>query len=180
MEDLSLHILDLVENSIEAGAGRIDIEVVEDLKADRLTIKITDDGRGMDSEVLKRVFDPFFTTKTVRRVGLGLSLFRDAARQAGGDLSISSQPNRGTRLKAVFQHSHVDRQPLGDLEQTLITLVVGNPRIRFRYQHKRNEWKQQFDSAKLESDVKLDPLDLVKRTTLIREQLRRTNKKSTT
>lgn len=135
VEDLSLHILDIVENSIAAGASCVEITIREDLATDRLEVEIADDGQGMNAEMKEKALSPFFTSKTVRRVGLGLPLFREAARRAGGELTVTSQPGQGTCVKAVFQHSHLDRQPLGDLAKTLTTLIIGNHNVRFVYMH---------------------------------------------
>jgi len=146
MEDLSLHILDIVENSIDAGAKIVEINICEDLKEDLLIIEIIDDGKGMDQDMLKKALDPFFTTKTVRKVGMGLSLFREAARIANGDLSIKSVVGRGTILRAAFQHSHIDRKPLGDMAKTMITLIVGHPEIRFKYLHRKNDMESRLDT----------------------------------
>lgn len=147
MEDLSLHVLDIVENSIRAGAKKIEIRIHEDLKADCLEIEIRDDGAGMDVSTMEKALDPFFTTKSVRKVGLGLSLFREAARAAGGDMVIQSEPGRGTNVKATFRYSHIDRKPLGDMSKTLATLVIANPEVRFRCLHEKNDEEQQFDSG---------------------------------
>jgi hypothetical protein len=152
MEDLSLHILDIVENSIRAGAKEIEILIRENLAADLLEIVIQDDCAGMDAATRERVLDPFFTTKSVRKVGLGLSLFKEAARQAGGDLVVASGPEKGTRIEATFQHGHIDRKPLGDMALTLQTLMIGNPDIHYRYIHQKNGEEQRFDSAESNSD----------------------------
>lgn len=146
MEDMSLHILDIVENSIRAGAMDVEININEDTGADLLEIEIRDDGAGMNQTTLEKALDPFFTTKTVRKVGLGLSLFREAARSAGGDMILKSEAGKGTRVKATFQHSHVDRQPLGDLAKTLEILIIANPEVRFRYYHRENGEEHRFDS----------------------------------
>ncbi len=146
MEDMSLHILDIVENSIRADAKEVEIRIDEDVAADRLEVTIRDDGAGMDQATLEKALDPFFTTKTVRKVGLGLSLFREAARATGGDMTVQSKPGKGTRVKATFQHSHVDRQPLGDLTKTLEILIIANPEVRFRYYHRENGEEYRFDS----------------------------------
>ena len=69
MEDLSLHILDIVENSIRAKASRVEIKVIEDMAKDLLMIEIKDNGQGIDEETTKKVLDPFFTTRTTRKVG---------------------------------------------------------------------------------------------------------------
>jgi DNA mismatch repair ATPase MutL len=149
MEELSLHILDIVENSLRAGAKDVGISIIDDSQTDSLTIEINDDGSGMDAATLKQAFDPFFTTQSVRKVGLGLSLFREAARATGGDLSVVSSPDQGTRIKATFQKSHVDRQPLGDITKTLKTLLVANPEVRFRCTHRIDDEISQFDSAEI-------------------------------
>jgi len=176
MEDLSLHILDLVENSIEAGASKVEVRLREDLKADRLTIEIDDNGKGMDDEMLKRALDPFFTTKKVRRVGLGLSLFQQAALAAGGDFAIQSKPGRGTKLKASFQLSHIDRKPLGDMTKTVITLIVGHPDVRLMYQHRKNGLMQRFDSGALTEGQDLSSMSVVELVTLVRKHLQVKNK----
>ena len=161
MDDLSLHILDVVENSIEADARNIIIQIWEDSKADKLTIEISDDGRGMDEATLQKVLDPFYTTRKVRRVGLGLSFLQQAAQLANGDLSIHSQVGQGTTVKATFQHSHIDRKPLGDMAKTLITLVIGHPNIRFRYAHQKNGQKGEIDTRELVKAGEASSLSIV-------------------
>ncbi len=135
MQELSLHILDLAYNAVEAGARHVSIDVVEERAADRLTIAVSDDGRGMDEATARQVTNPFYTSRTTRRVGLGLSLLEAAAEAAGGGLRIRSAPGRGTTIEATFQLSHVDRAPLGDLPGTVLVLVVGEPDVAFRYRH---------------------------------------------
>ncbi len=146
MEDLSLHIMDIVENSIRAGAKEVGIRIKEDIRANLLEIEILDDGSGMDAATQERALDPFFTTKSVRKVGLGLSLFRESAREAGGDLVVESTAGKGTRIKVDFQYDHIDRRPLGDIVQTLRMLMVGSPEVRFRYIHQQNGDEQRLDS----------------------------------
>jgi len=172
MEDLSLHILDIVENSIAAGAGCVQITIREDLPADRLEIEIVDDGKGMAPEMIRKALDPFFTSKTVRRVGLGLPMFREAARRAGGELTIDSEPGRGTRVHAIFQHSHLDRQPLGDMEATLVTLIVGNPGVRLKYLHRRAGREVSLDTAELGAAEDWSALTVVERASLVRKRLK--------
>ena len=98
MEDLSLHVLDIAENSIAAGASHVEIRVRESRREDRLSIEIIDNGRGMSEDMLQKATDPFFTTRTTRRVGLGLSLFEQAAKRAGGEFKIASCPGAGTKV----------------------------------------------------------------------------------
>ncbi|MGE5585441.1 MAG: ATP-binding protein [Bacillota bacterium] len=147
MRELSLHVLDIVQNSIAAGARTVDVVISEDEACDLLTIEVADDGAGIPADILESVLDPFYTTRSTRRVGLGLPLFREAARAAGGDLHVESRPDQGTRVRATFKMSHIDRAPLGDMAQTVALLVVCNPDVRFRYRHTRGHVEFSFDSA---------------------------------
>ncbi|MEW5960311.1 MAG: ATP-binding protein [Chloroflexota bacterium] len=138
MREIALHILDIAENSVSAGAQRIEISVEEDLLNDRLNISIKDDGRGMDKDLLASVTNPFVTSRTTRKVGLGLPLFKAAAEACGGHLHLDSTPGRGATVDVQFQRSHIDRMPLGDLVGTWRILLVGFPDVRwlFRYRAK--------------------------------------------
>jgi len=137
LKDLSLHILDIVENAISAKAKRIDVVVIEEPKEDRLVIEIKDDGIGMDEEISQKAIDPFFTTRTSRRVGLGLSLMAQAAQEAGGILRIESELGKGTKVTATFQYHHIDRKPLGSMIETMTTLLLGNPELNISYTHQK-------------------------------------------
>ena len=156
MEDLALHILDLAQNSIEAGANAIDIDLLEDMAADRLIIEVRDNGRGMDAETLSRVTDPFYTTRTTRRVGMGLPLLSQAARAAGGDVEIDSRPGVGSRVRAVFQYRHIDRAPIGDVETTLMVLLASHPDLEIRFRHCVGDEVFELDSHALRA-AGIDP-----------------------
>jgi len=132
MPDLSMHILDIVENSTRAGAKEVSLAIVEDNKANRVTITIIDDGKGMTEEELKRALDPFYTTKKERRkVGLGLPMLRETAEQAGGSLVVTSAPGKGTEVRARMVLDHIDRPPLGDINETLQIVITTNPGVIF-------------------------------------------------
>jgi len=135
MEDLSLHILDIAENCVAAAAQEISILIDEDSAKDRLYLEIRDNGEGMEEETRSQVLDPFFTTRTTRRVGLGLPLLAQAARDSGGGLEVDSAPGVGTTVRAEFQLSHPDRKPLGDVAATLGAILAGRPELSvcFRY-----------------------------------------------
>lgn len=139
MKELSLHILDVAENGISAGATLIEIEVDEARKANRLKIVIADNGRGIPDDMITVVTDPFYTTRTTRRVGLGLSLLRSAAERCDGLMRIESAPEQGTRITAEFKYDHIDRAPIGDMVSTITTLVMGNPDVDFKYGHQIDE-----------------------------------------
>ena len=173
MEDISLHILDIAENSVAAGADMIEIKIVEDKEKDLLTVEINDNGVGMEEETVKKVLDPFFTTKTTRRFGLGLPLLSEAARAANGDLSIKSRKGEGTRIKATFQHSHFDCQPLGDIGQTILTLVMGNPEVDIIYIHKRNNHMHCSDTRKIKTQLKDKPINSPEGIRMLKEDLKR-------
>ena len=153
MEDLSLHILDIVENSIEAGANRVEIRILEDLKKDIFSLEIRDNGKGMSEEALKSVTDPFYTTRKTRGVGLGLSLLYQSAKEAEGDVSITSEKGVGTTVYAYFKHSHIDRRPLGNIVDTLVVLIAGNPEIDFFYEHRRNGSTYSIDTKEIKSEL---------------------------
>ena len=135
MRELSLHILDIVENGITAGADCIHIDVIESRTADFLTIKIRDNGRGIPAEKLARLKDPFVTSRTTRRVGLGLPLLAAAAERCDGELAVEAGTVGGTAVTATFRYSHIDRAPVGDMASTMATLLMGNPQIDFVYTH---------------------------------------------
>lgn len=135
MEDLSLHVLDIVENSLAAKARKVAIRIEERRSRDRRVLEIADDGRGMGRRRLARALDPFFTTRTTRRIGLGLPFLAQAAEATGGKLRLSSEPGRGTRVRATFRLGHPDLQPLGDMAETMSVLIAGHPETEFRYTH---------------------------------------------
>jgi hypothetical protein len=173
MEDLSLHILDIVENSVAAQAGTIEIRLSEDKKKDVLSVEVIDNGIGMDEETQKKALDPFFTSKKVRRFGLGLSLLSESAKAANGHLSIKSKKGKGTRIRANFQYSHIDRRPLGNIGQTITTLVIGNPDVDFIYVHKKDGHRYVFDTRKIRSQLKGSPMNSLDGMRMIREELRK-------
>jgi anti-sigma regulatory factor (Ser/Thr protein kinase) len=173
MEDLSLHILDIAENSLAAGATHVSIRIHEGCQEDRLTLEIADNGRGMGSGALQEAADPFFTTRTTRRVGLGLPLLEQAARRAGGELRIESRPGAGTKVTAVFQLSHIDRQPLGDVAGTLLSLVIGHPEVDFTYLHQRDGSEVSFSARETAAQLGGIPLSAPAGIAAVRRSLER-------
>lgn len=176
MRELSLHVLDIAENGITAGADLIHITVTEDLGRDRLSIRIADNGRGMPPEKLKNPADPFITSRTTRRVGLGLSLLSAAARRCGGNLAVSSTPGLGTTVTATFVRSHIDRAPVGDMASSVTTLIMGNPGVAFVYRHRIDGREFMLDTRDIERempDLSLqDPLVIRHLTETIRTRLK--------
>lgn len=147
MQDLALHVLDIVENAIAASATRVSIEITEDTERDLLSIEIGDNGKGMDAETRERALDPFFTSRTTRRVGLGLPLLAQAARESDGCIEIASAPGKGTTVKASFRRSHPDCKPLGDMSETVRAIVAGRPELELRFEHRIDDEVHRFDTA---------------------------------
>jgi len=135
MYELSLNILDIAQNSVSAGAGFIEILIRESGESNLIEIVINDDGCGMDENFLKTAADPFVTSRKSRKVGLGLPLLKMAAEAAGGGFDIESKLGEGTKVHASFQLDHIDRAPLGDIESTMMSLLIANPDIDFMYEH---------------------------------------------
>lgn len=142
-----MHILDIVQNSISAGATRVTLTVDEAPAADLLTIAIGDNGKGMTPEQVSRLADPFFTSRTTRRVGMGIPLLMDSARQSGGDVRIESEPGKGTEVTAVFRYSNIDRPPLGDVANALMLLVSSNPDLDFLFTYRYDGEEYLFDTS---------------------------------
>jgi len=145
--------MDIAENGIGAGARRIDIAVTEDIKENRLTIGIKDNGRGIPTDLLDHVTDPFYTTRTTRRVGLGLSLFREAARRCEGDFHITSRQGEGTEVAASFRLDHIDLAPLGNMAGFLTCLIAGNPHVDFVYTHKVDGKAFRLETAEVKREL---------------------------
>jgi hypothetical protein len=131
LRELSLHVLDLVENSVRAGAGVVAVEVEEQPDRDLLAITVEDDGPGLSVDPAQAL-DPFYTTKEGKRTGLGLSLFRQQVELAGGGVELARSALGGLAVKAHLKLDHVDRYPLGDLAGTLAGVVAANSDIEVR------------------------------------------------
>jgi len=159
MKELSLHILDLVQNSLRAEAKCIQISVKDSVSEDVLEITIADDGYGMDAALLARVTEPFVTTRTTRKMGMGIPLFQMAAEQTGGSLSIESTPGQGTTIRGIFARAHIDTPPLGDMVETLVTLVQGAPDVDFLYRYETDTQTLTFDTREIREILEDVPLN---------------------
>ncbi|WP_321279214.1 ATP-binding protein [Marinifilum fragile] len=149
MKDLSMHIMDIIQNSVRAEASLVELKITESQKEDLFSISIKDNGFGMSEEILAKAIDPFFTTRTTRKVGLGLSLLKQNAEMTGGKMEISSKVGVGTELKATFSHKHLDRPALGDIAGTMVLLVGANPEMDFVYTHITDGGEYIFDTKEV-------------------------------
>jgi anti-sigma regulatory factor (Ser/Thr protein kinase) len=159
MRDISMHILDIVTNSLEADANYVEIIVEEKVEEDVLNLIINDNGKGMDSEFIKQVTSPFVTSRKTRKVGLGLSLLKAASERSGGSLSIESEQGKGTSVKASFRYGHIDRPPLGKIADTILGLVISNPSADFMYKHSYNQRDFVLDTREIRKVLKEVSLD---------------------
>jgi hypothetical protein len=159
MKELSLNILDIVQNSIRAKADEILIKINESFANDIYQIKITDNGTGIPQEILQNITDPFVTTRTKRRMGLGLSLLEYHAELTGGGLEINSKAGEGTEVIASFAFKHIDRQPLGDIVGILIIMIAANPGINFIYTHNTDKGEYRFSSKETKEFLEVNTLN---------------------
>jgi len=154
VEDLSLHILDISENSIEAGATEIEIVIDQDTEQNRLLLEIKDNGQGFDPETQAKVLDPFYTTKITKKVGLGLPLLAQAAKETGGNLTIQSHEGKGTIISAQFILNHIDRKPLGNIAETIIALIAARgASLDIRYRHSRDGLEFSLDTREIKGEL---------------------------
>jgi hypothetical protein len=153
MKDISFHILDIVQNSLHAGADKIVIEMIESTKQGTLVLKITDNGSGMDKDMMKHVTDPFFTSSTTKKVGLGLPLLKQNAEQTGGVFDVSSELNKGTVVTAEFRTRNIDMIPEGDVASTMRTLIAADPLKDFIYRREKDGEEFELNTAEMRAEL---------------------------
>ena len=168
MKELSLNILDIAENSTKAGATLVEITLQE--TEETLTITVKDNGHGMSAETCKAALDPFYTTRTTRSVGMGIPLFKMMAEQTGGSLTLLSKSKQeygdesGTITSAMFYKNHIDAAPLGDIVETMVTLIQCNPDTEFKFLHKTEEKTIKLETSELKAvlgDVPLNNIEVI-------------------
>lgn len=176
MKELSLNILDITENSLKAGSPFTEI-LLEETDSE-LTISIIDKGCGMKAEMLSRVTDPFCTSRTTRKVGLGIPFFKMQAEQTGGSFYIESRhieeypENSGTLVRAVFNKNHIDYTPLGEIVETVVTLIQGHPEADFYFSHKKGEGEVLLDTREVREQLGNEiPLNTIEVLCFIRDYL---------
>mgnify|MGYP000935037120 CR=1 FL=1 len=164
MQDISLHLLDVIENSVRAEAKNVKVRVINNVLKNRLRIIVEDDGTGMDSHTLEMAQDPFYTSKVerVKKVGLGIPLFKQNAELVGGAFNMASEPGFGTVLTVDFALDHIDRMPLGNLKDTLLGAIIGHPEVDFfihlLYRDKGVEQCFHFDTSAIKEELGGIPL----------------------
>ena len=167
MDELSLYVLDITMNSVRAGATEISVTLTQD--DEYLTFSVTDNGCGMTKEQVEKLSNPFFTTRTTRKVGLGIPFLKMIAEMSGGDVKIESvsekeSENHGTTTTARFGLNHIDSLPLGDMVETVKTLIQGAPDINFIYKHTTPKGKVSLSCSELKSvlgDISLSEPEII-------------------
>jgi hypothetical protein len=158
MEEICAHIMDITANALRAGAKHVAISIEADENRNLLVARFKDDGHGMDEEMVRRVTDPFFSTKKGKKVGLGIPLLKGTAETCGGQFSLSSKPGEGVDIIASFELNHPDLPPLGNLKDTILVLIAGNPEVDFSFTYKKNEAVFMLDTTEIREII--DPMPL--------------------
>ncbi|MGI5894084.1 MAG: ATP-binding protein [Candidatus Merdivicinus sp.] len=171
MQELSLNVLDIAQNSIRAQALLIEISIEQRTADAFLEISITDNGCGMSEEQVSHVMDPFFTTRTTRKVGLGIPFFKMSAEATGGSFSIVSELGKGTRTTASYHTDHIDMLPVGDMNATMLALITMNPDRDFVYRRTLDDKVFTLDTRELKAVLEDVPLDTPEVADYIREML---------
>lgn len=163
MKELSLNILDIAENSVKAKATLTEIFINE--TDETITVIIKDNGTGMTKETLNAAANPFYTTRTTRKVGMGLPLLKMEAEMCGGSLEVNSKhiseypDEHGTVVTAVFYKNHIDCVPLGNVVETIVTLIQGHPETDFCFKHNFSGTEVNLDTRELKKVLEDVPLN---------------------
>jgi len=159
LRELSLHILDLAENSVRAGASLLEIDIKELIENNQLIIELKDNGKGMSKEFLNNVTNPFTTTRTTRKVGLGIPLMKMNCEKTDGYFNISSEENKGTKIECMLAYNHIDRAPMGNIIDTIMSLILYSEQMDFKYTHYINDNSFVFDTREIKQILDGVPLD---------------------
>lgn len=171
MKDLSLHILDIVQNSTRAGASMVSIEVEKSNRKNLIKITIEDNGCGMAADMVAAVTDPYVTTRTTRKVGMGIPLLKQNCEQSGGELSIASEVGKGTVLVATFILDNLDTPPMGDLAGVIALIASGNPNVEFVFKFCSNDGAYIFDTREVKLVLENTPISDPKIVSFLREMI---------
>lgn len=178
MQDISLHLLDIIENSIRAEAANVDVSIEIDKRNNRLKLRVSDDGHGMDEDMAANSQNPFYTTKNdrVKKVGLGIPLFKQNAELCEGSFKLISKKDEGTTIIADFRLDHIDRMPLGNVADTLLTSILGHPEADISFSIKVNDSHDgedvfSFDMKEIKKELDGIPLSHPEVTSFIRNFL---------
>jgi len=163
LKDLSMHVLDIMGNSIRAGARLMELSITENREENTYSIAFRDNGCGMEKELLDQVLDPWFSSRKERRVGLGLSLLKQNTEMCGGNFNLRSTPGMNgdgeTVLEVQFEHDHMDRPVAGDLAESVMIMVSSWPDRDFVYTHRTDEGNYRFDTKEVKEFLEGIPIN---------------------
>lgn len=149
MQEIAMNILDIAYNSIKAKANLIKILIYDSSKSNIIKIQIIDNGIGMSQETINKVVDPFYTTRTTRKVGLGIPMFKENIEATGGNFSIESTLGNGTTITGEFVKDHIDTPPMGNLVDTIITLIQADDKIDYLFKYTSDDFEFIFDTNEI-------------------------------
>jgi len=153
MKDISCHILDIVNNSVHAGAKVIEVNITKNGITGAFILQISDNGTGIPEEMLTKVTDPFITSSKLKKVGLGLPLLKQNAELTGGSLRIHSDSYKGTEVWAIFDSKHIDMIPEGDIALSVKTIISAHPGIELKFRYRENEEEFSMDTRDIKNEL---------------------------
>ncbi|MCQ4022772.1 MULTISPECIES: ATP-binding protein [unclassified Ruminococcus] len=148
MNELSLFVLDLAENSVDSGAHNIEITVYE--HPDRYDISVADDGCGMSEKEISLALNTQYSTKGDNR-GNGLPMLKASAEKSGGEVIIHSQKDKGTRVEAKFYKN--GSPVLGDINKTVRLLTFCHPSVDFIFRRISGDRELVLDTEQIKAAV---------------------------
>jgi len=161
MKSIAYHMLDIVQNAIQAKSTEVQLYIEESDADGTLKIIITDDGKGMGKEQAENASDPYFTSRNTRKVGMGLPLLKQNAERTGGNFKIDSALGKGTSVNVVFVKNNIDCPSKGDIVGTIHQLITSNSTINIYFCYNKNGNK--FELSTLEIKEALDDTPLYHR-----------------
>lgn len=153
MQDISMHVLDIGINAIQANSTEIIIKFEIDTLNDSIQFKVIDNGVGMDADELLEVQSPFYTSRKTRRFGLGIPFLKKACELSGGLFEIDSSKNHGTTIIAKFDMSNIDCPPCGNLAESIANLMVYNETINLEFDYIYNNHNFRVTTKEIKEEI---------------------------
>jgi len=178
LKTIDLHIIDIVHNSIRAGATKIGIDIEDNISGNLFSVKITDNGCGIDEETLKAINDSFYSSRKERKIGMGIALLKYHSELAGGKFYLKSELGKGTEIFGSFMKDHIDMQPLGDFADAFANFICQYQDIEFeitydidddRFEITSSDVKEVFENMNLNNYEIIKSLKELIRSNILRE-----------